>query len=719
MAHQLDFLFRPRSVAVIGASKDPEKWGYLMSKSLIESKYGGRIYLVNVKGGEVCGRQTFRDLSEIGDPVDLVVIGIPAKFVPDAIRGCVKKGVKGVIIASAHFGEHSEEGKTVEKELLDIARAGGMRVVGPNCLGIFNSAVDLNTTLTSFPRGPFAFLTQSGNFGLEVNYFAKKRNLGFSKFISFGNQIDILCHEYLDYVKDDPDSKAVLIYMEGFRHGNGNDFVRVARKTVRTKPIIAIKAGKTLAGSRAAASHTGSLAGSDVIYNAALRQAGVIRVENSDELLDVGEALFKCPKIRGNRIAILANGGGTATMAADAAERQKLKVPVLSEKCQSAINGAIVAGALHSSKNPVDFADEADIYAWERFAKILLEDEAVDGLVIVGGYGGYTDVWPAWKESWEKMAHTISRLPRECGKPIVVHSMFRGEMPESLRIFTREEIPIYPTVERAMRCMGALADYCGNLGSMKEEEEEKGKPIPDEKDEKKARSILMEVRASGRVNFMEPEAREFLGAYNVPVSPFAVGTSGEEAVSLAKQIGYPVAIKVVSPDILHKSDAGGVRLNLRNDLETSAAFSEVIGNAKKYDNKAKIYGVLISPMESSVVEVIIGITKDEVFGPVIMFGIGGLFVEVLSDVSFRVAPIERSEALEMIHEIKGFPVLAGARGRKCADLDAIADILHKISKLAIENPEIKEMDLNPVFVRENGALVGDARIVLEQQLSRK
>jgi len=709
MTGNLDFLFEPRSVAVIGASKDPEKWGYLMSESLIESGYKGDIYLINVKGGVVCGRETYRSISDIESPVDLAVIGIPARFVPDAIRECVEKGVKAVIIVSAHFSEYSEEGKEIEKEMVEMAHRGGTRIVGPNCLGVYNSSIDLNTILATFPRGHFAFLTQSGNCGLEVNYFAKKRGLGFSKFVSLGNQIDILFHEYLDYIKDDPDTRVILLYMEGLK--DGREFLRIAKETTKSKPMIAIKVGTSSAGARSAMSHTGSLAGSNEVYAASFKQAGIVRVQNSDELLDVGEILAKCPIPKGNKIAILANGGGTATMAADAAERYNLKVPVLSKETQEKVKEVIAAAALHSSKNPIDFADDADIWAWERFPEILLQDKEIDGLVMVGGYGGYTDIWPAWKPIWEEMAYKISELPQKYNKPLIVHSMFHGDKPKSLETFSSEGIPVYGNVERAMKCMGVLADYGAYVREVRKEEREKVISLPEDRTGR-VKSIIRSVKVTGRVSLVETEAREILKAYGLPISNFKLAKTVEEAIGIAKEIGYPVAMKIVSPDIIHKTDAGGVKLNIQHKGDVASAFTEIVANARDYNKDAEIYGVIITPMERKGVETIVGMTTDETFGPTIMFGLGGIFVEVLKDVSFRVAPLTRRDAYDMIQQIKGFPILKGVRGAKAADIDALVDVIMKVSALVIENPEIKELDLNPVFAFENGASIVDARIIL-------
>jgi len=708
MAQDLDFLFNPRSVAVIGASDNPLKWGNWISKSLLESSWEGNVYLVNAKGSIVCGKETYRTISDIGEPVDLALIGIPAKFVPDAIRECVKKGIKGIIIITAGFAETGKEGKKLEKELVETARMGGSRIVGPNCAGIYNSVAGLNATIVSFLRGPFTLISQSGNFGLNLNFFAKKRGLGFSKWISFGNQADILFHEYLDYVKDDPNTRVILMYMEGLK--NGREFLEVAKETTRSKPVIVLKTGTSAAGTRSAASHTGALAGSNGVYNAAFKQAGIIRVDNSYELLDVGEALAKCPLPKGNRIAILSDGGGDATMAADTAERESLEIPSLSKETQEKLSEVIPIGAVHSLKNPVDFASEADLWCFANCSKVLLEDVEIDGVVICGGFGSYKDTFPGFENIEEEIAPVISQLQRRYNKPIILESNFFLEKPKALEILSEQGVPVYGNVEIAMKCMSSLVQHRKYLDSLREDNEE---PVCLSTDRsKRIKMVIGKAKDAHRMSLVETEARSILKEYDLPVSDFKLAKNKEEAIKIAKGIGYPVVMKIVSPNIIHKSDAGGVKLNIKNEEEVLKAFSEVINNAKIYSKEAEIHGVIITPMEDKGIETVIGMTRDNTFGPTVMFGLGGIFVEVLKDVTFRVVPVTKRDAYEMIRQIKGFPVLGGVRGQKAADIDALANIIREVSVLAIENPDIRELDLNPVFAFENGASIVDARIIL-------
>lgn len=717
MGSNLDLLFKPRSVALIGASPSPLKWGNWMSRHLIDSGYKGDVYLVSTKGGVVYGRETYKSVSDIEKQVDVGVIGVPARFVPEAVRDCVKKGVKAIIIVTAGFGETGEEGKRIEKELLEVAHKGGSRIVGPNCIGIYNSAIALNTSIFDLSPGFFTFLAQSGNFAMDVNYSVRQRGLGYSKWASFGNQIDIRFYEYLDYVKGDPDTKAVLLYIEGLYVDSANDgreFLRVAKEVTRHKPVVAMKIGTSSAGARSALSHTGSLAGSNEVYDAALKQAGIIRVVNSSELLDVGEALAKCPLPRGNKIAILTDGGGHGTIGCDAAEKYGLEVPVLSKETQEKLRGFLPPQA--SLKNPVDFAGgaEADLWNFVGCSESLLQDKGIDGLVIVGQYGGYgIDLAPEFFELEEKVSLALTQLVEKYHKPIINHTMYQPSKPKSLQILSQGGIPVYPVVETAMRCMGSLVEYKSHLDRLEEEKKEAPVGLPNDRITR-AKAMISEIRTAGRVNFVETEARELLKAYGFPMSEFRLAKSGDEAIQIAEGMGYPVAMKIVSPEIIHKSDAGGVKLNIKTKNDVLKAFNEITSNARTYNRKAEIYGVMITPMVDRGIEIIIGMATDQTFGPTLMFGVGGIFVEILKDVSFRVAPLTRKDAYEMIEQIRGFPILKGARGRKPADIDALVDVIMKISALVTENHEIAEVDLNPVLAFEQGASVVDTRIILHE-----
>jgi acyl-CoA synthetase (NDP forming) len=717
VSRNLDVLFKPSSVALIGASTDAKKWGNWMARHLIESNYQGDVYLVATKGGIVCGRETYRTIFDIPKPIDVAIIGIPSQFVSGAVEECVKKGVKAIIIVTAGFGETGEEGRKVEKDILELARSGGTRIVGPNCMGIYNSSISLNTSAFDLSPGFIGFLTQSGNFAMDVNYNVRQRKLGYSKWASFGNQIDILWHEYLTYIKDDPDTRVILLYIEGLRResvNEGREFLRVAKETTKERPIVAIKIGTSSAGARSAASHTGSLAGSNEIYDAAFKQAGIIRVTHSNELLDVGEALAKCPLPRGNKIAILTDGGGHGTIACDAAEKNSLIVPILSEETKAKLKEILPPQA--SIKNPVDFAGgaEADLWNFVRCSEILLQDKDIDGLVIVGQWGGYgIDLASEFYELEEKVSIRLTELVKEFNKPIINHTMYQPSKAKSLQLLSEGGIPVYPVVETAMKCMGALTEYSRYLEKCEAVKKEKRIDLPTDR-ARKVRRIINECRNEGRTHLVEPEAREILEAYGVPMSVFKMAKSKDEVGEIAESIGFPAVMKIVSPEIIHKSDAGCVKLNLRDKKEAGNAFEEIVKNAKSFNPRAKIHGVMITGMERKGIETIVGVVTDQTFGPTVMIGLGGIFVEVLKDISFGIAPITIRDAYEMIERLKGVTILGGIRGQKPADMDALVDLLMRVADLATENTDIKEMDLNPVFALEKGISIADARVILTE-----
>ena len=707
---QLEFLFNPRSVVVVGASRDPQKWGNLMAKALVESSYKGKLYLVNKKGGEVCGVQAYRDIKDIPDLVDLAIIGIPARYVPQATKDCIHQGVKMIVIVTAGFGETGEKGKEVEENLVTLAKESGIRLVGPNCLGVYNSAIDLNTTILPITPGSLGFITQSGNFGLEVSYLARRTGLGFSKFISLGNQIDLEFHEYLDYMGNDPDTKAILLFMEGLR--NGREFLKIARQITRLKPVVAMKIGYTTTGRRSAISHTGSLAGNDQIYDAAFRQAGVIRVRNSNELLGLGNAFAKLPMPRGNRIAVMTEGGGHATLASDLAEGSNLELPVLGAVTQKRLQEALLPQS--SIQNPVDFAGAADEDLWTfvKCAEILLQDRDIDGLVIVGQFGGYYDLFPGADKIEEQIATGLIDLMDKYDKPVILQSMYARENPRSLEIMQSQCIPVYESVETAISAMASLfmrARYLEKHAG--ERPTKKMTPISGD-DLSFCQALFEKALSQKRLTLMEPEARNLIKRFGIPVNDFLLASTAPEAASHARRLGFPAVLKIVSQDIIHKTEAGGVILGLNSERAVQEGFKEIINNARHYNPEAGIEGVMVTPMETKGIEVIVGASIDETFGHFVMFGLGGIHVEVLRDVSFRVAPITEDDAFEMIREIKGFTLLRGIRGQPGADIAAIAGILTGVSEIIAQFPQICELDLNPVFVYEKGASVIDARVII-------
>ncbi len=707
-------LFKPKSVALIGASSDTKKYGYWTAKSLIDNKFHGEIYLISRSGGEILGRPTYPDILSVPENVDLAIIAISPKFIIPVIEQCVQKGVKAGIVVSTGFGETGPEGKEIERQMLEVARKGGMRLVGPNCMGMYSSAVSLNTSIIDLAPGPMSLILQSGNFGIDINFNAKKRNLGYSCWATIGNQADVRFNDFVRYVEQDEATKVMLLYMEGLRvesEEDGRKFLEAAQKTSLNTPIAAIKIGRSAAGARAAASHTGSLAGSEKIFDAALEQAGVVRVDSPMELLDVAEAFSKCKPAKGKRMAILTDGGGHGVMATDFCEKFQLEAPVLSDATQAKLAEILMPHC--PIKNPVDLAGtpEADMWVFDRCLEVLLADPDVDGVVIVGLYGGYADLSEEFRVLEMDVAKSMADRITQADKPVVMHSIYQAQQPECLEYLSQNGVPVFGSVDAAVRTMGALVNYSERKAALQEELSAPAPSLPADRHEK-VQAIFAKVRSENRVNLVETEARDVMRAYGLDLAPHCLATSADEAASMWEELNCNMVMKIVSPEILHKTDAGGVLLNIKSGDEARAAYDKLISNAKAYDASANIFGVMLTPMLSTGVECIVGASCDTTFGPTVMFGLGGIFVEVLKDVSFRVAPVKMPSCRKMIEEIKGVGMLEGARGSKPCDKEALAEVVCRVSQLAAEVKDIAEIDLNPVFAWEKGLAIADARIVL-------
>lgn len=716
-------LFRPKSVALIGASSDTKKYGYWTAKSLIDNKFTGDLYLISRTTAEhILGKKPYACIGEVPGPVDLAIVGIAPKYILSSLQECADKGVKAVIVVSTGFGETGPEGKALEQEMLAIAQKSGMRIMGPNCMGMFSSPVSLNASIIDLDKGHMGLVLQSGNFGIDINFNAKTRGLGYSGWATIGNQIDLRFADFVEYLGQDDATRVVMMYMEGLRVASvndGRDFLEKARKTTLKKPVAAIKIGRSEAGARAAVSHTGSLAGSEKIFDAALNQAGVIRVDTPNELLDVAEAFSRCKKPKGNRIAILTDGGGHGVMATDTAERFGLDAFVLSAATQQKLREILKPHC--PIKNPVDLAGtpEADMWVFDRCAEVLLDDPEVDGLVIVGLYGGYCDLSEEFRQLELDVAKSLVSRAAKSDKPVVMHSIYQAQRPESLTCIMKNGFPVYGSIDAAMLAMGALVGFNAQVEKIKEELNAAPPPLPADR-LSKVQDIFGKARAQGRVNLVETEAREVLRAYGFTLPPHDVAQNADEAADMFATIGAGKAVmKIVSPDILHKTDAGGVVLNVDSKDKARDAYNILLANAKAYNDKADIFGVMVTPMLAGGVECIIGSSYDVTFGPTIMFGLGGIFVEVLKDVAFRVAPVNAPEAGRMIREIKGYPLLEGIRGKKGVHVPSLVEAISKLSYMVTELKDVAEVDLNPVFATENGIDIVDARIVLHPETEQE
>jgi acyl-CoA synthetase (NDP forming) len=709
MERSLDRVFNPQSIAVIGASEVPGKAAERRTRSLIQGGYTGDIFLINPKRSELFGRKAYPAITDINRDVDLVMIVVAPRFVASAVADSVKMGAKGIIVITAGLGETGEEGKKIEAEILNEAAKTGVYIVGPNCSGMFNASANINMLgIPTINSGPISILAQSGNVIDSLTHFARMKGGGFNKIINVGNAIGVQLHEYIDYLKDDPDTKVIMTYLEGIR--GGNELVRVVRETVKKKPIVALKVGTSSAGMRAAASHTGSLAGDDIILDAAFRQAGIVRVSNADELYDMAHIFATCPIPRGNRLAILSEGGGDNSIAADNAEKYHMEVPVLSKETQEKIRPFLLEGM--PAHNPIDYGGTAEEnpHMITECVKVCMEDDEVDGILITGFFGGFYDIIASHiAELEEQTSRELVDLVHEYKKPLIVNTSYARDPIKSLNILKEAGIPVIESSERAAQAMSALMHF-----SMKQQKiRTMTIPKKEPREHPTIKKLFDAVKNEGRTNLLETESRELLQEYDISLPDAALAATAHDAVTAANRMGYPLAMKIVSPDIIHKSDAGGIKLSLKGEEEIKTAFEEIIRNAEKATTRERIVGTLMSPMAASGQECIIGMVRDAQFGPVIMFGLGGIFVEVLKDVSFRVAPLADEDIDDMIQEIKGYKILTGIRGEKPKDIKAIKDILAKLSAIVIDNPEIKEVDLNPIIVHEQGASIVDSRILID------
>ncbi|MFO7965758.1 MAG: acetate--CoA ligase family protein [Desulfobacterales bacterium] len=709
----LNKVLNAESVAVVGASKTDTKRGFQAIRTLLDEQFEGKIFPVNPKEKKILGIPCYQKISDIEEPVDLVLITTPANTIKAVLQDCGKKGVAGAVIIAGGFRELGAEGKNLEDEVIDEARRHDIRLIGPNTSGMMNLKKNLNLVgLQHVPKGDIALISQSGNMALSIITEAKlKSRKGFSYYVGVGNELDVRFHEYLEFFKNDSATHAILMYVEGMR--DGRRFLQEAYKTTLHKPIILLKGGRSKTGRRSVGSHTGAMAGISEVSRTAFKRAGIIVIEKSDILFPVAEALSNLPTIKNNRVAILADGGGHATIAADILTDLGISIPEMSEHTQQKLKKILPFTA--SVKNPVDVAGgtDSDPSLFAECARIMLKDHNVGGLLMVGLFGGY-GIRFAESLSWseEDAAHQLGKLVQSKNKPIVVHSLYSSVKPHALDLLRYYKIPVYDSLDVACNCIWAL----GERGQYLNEYHAKVNFIINWRAKAKAEGEELIARAfeDGRRFLLEPEAKQLLRSHGAPVIKDSLAASAEEAVEIAGKIDGEVALKIVSPDILHKSDAGGVRLHLKTARQVAGAFGEIIKSAGKYKPDADIRGVLVSPMADPGLEVIIGTKIDDQFGPIIMFGLGGVLVEVLKDVSFRVLPISPRSAKKMMEDIKGAPILNGIRGTAPYDKTNLRKLLLLCSEIMESYPEIAEMDLNPVVLYHYGASIVDARIILQE-----
>ena len=709
---ELDQVLNADSVAIVGASKNETKRGFQTIRTLLDENYDGKIYPVNPKENTILGFPCYKKTSDIPGPVDMALIATPAKTVPSVLEDCGRKGVRGAVVLAGGFGEIGHDGKQLEERVIQTAQNNGIRMIGPNTSGMINLHKALNLVgLRNAPKGDIALLTQSGNMALTLITEAKlKSKKGFSYYVGVGNEADIKFHEYLEFFRNDPKTKAILMYVEGMRQGR--EFLQQAYKTSIEKPIVLLKSGRSSTGKKSAGSHTGALAGISAVSKGAFERAGIVVIENSDELFPAAETLSSLPPMKNTNVAILADGGGHATIAADLLSDLNINIPELSDNTKAKLAKVLPPAA--SLRNPVDVAGgtDSDPSVFADCARILLADPNIGGLLIVGLFGGYGIRFAESLALMEEdAAHQMGKMVAKKGKPIILHSLYSSEKPHSLDLLRYYNIPVYDSLDVACKCISVLATY----GAYRQAYHVKTnfvlnwgkKALPEGK-------VVMKAAGKEKRNcLLEPEAKELLRCHGINIAGEHLVQTADKAVEAANAMDGPVALKIVSPDILHKSDANGVILNLDNEKAIHRAFNDITASAKKYNPRADIRGVLVSPMAASGVEVIIGTKIDDQFGPVVMYGMGGVMVEILKDVAFRVLPLSRHGAKMLIQETKSAAILDGVRGAAPVDKNALIRLLLTCSELMEAYPEIIEMDLNPVIVHTKGCSVVDARILLK------
>ena len=710
MANVIDAILNPRTVAVIGASKDPAKRGYRAIETLLADHYSGEIIPINLREKEILGLPCYARISDVPREIDTALVCTPARLVPEIIEECGRKGVKGAVIFAGGFSEAGEEGRLLEERAVEIARRHGLRIVGPNMNGIFSARYNYNAIAWfNLPRGNLALIANSANIALSIVTQAQvHKYAGFSTILSVGNQADLEFHEYLGSLAEDAGTQAVISYVEGFKHGRA--YYDVARATTPKKPIVIYKAGRNADGVRMAKSHSGSLAGDFAVSSGVLKQAGITLVSRSDMLYPVAEALTLLPPMRGRNVAVISEGGGPITIAAEALVDGGMVLAPLSAATMEKLH-AIVPNSSAIS-NPVDIGSATDPVArnYGLAARAILEDPDIDALLLVGYFGGYVTRYGESVAAEETaVAEDLARMMRELGKPIVVQTHYAEFATQTLDLLRKAGVPFQRTIETAVECICAAANY--SAAKRRLAADAARSPISRNA---AADEIIRVSRQHKRDALLETEARALLAACGVPLAQHVLVRSADEMDAIAPNFkDAPVAMKIVSRHILHKSDAGGVKLDVRGLAHMRAAFGEIVANALAHKADAEISGVLIAPMARKGVEMIVGVVRDPQFGPVIMLGLGGVFVEVMRDVVFRTLPLTRGDAVEMIGEIRNDRIFAGVRGLPPADKDALAELLLSISAVCHAYPEIAELDLNPVIVHGKGYTIADARVILE------
>ena len=693
----LESLLSPQTIAVLGASRTPGKVGHEVVANLINGGYQGTIVPVNPNADQVLGRKCYHDLKDFPGRVDLGIVVVPLKAVKDAIQSAIDAKAKAVVVITAGFKEVGPEGAALEREIAELCQANSVRLMGPNCIGIINTSHKMNATFAPMmpPSGRISVISQSGALCVAILDLAMNLKMGLGKVISFGNKADLNEVDFLQALAEDDDTRVIVGYLENITEGN--KFLQVAEQAASRKPVVVLKVGVTQAGAKAASSHTGSLAGADMAYGAAFKRSGVIRAENFEALFDYAIALAMQPLPRGNRVAVITNAGGPGIMAADAAETAGLKMVTPAEPTRKKLRECLPAAA--AVGNPIDVIGDADPDRYVKAFEIVQEDDTIDSIIVV--------VTPQNMTRPLELAEKLSKAHRG-QKPLLAAFLGGSEVIPARERLMALNIPSYPSAERAVGALQAMQDYAA--WRRRPPRVVTRFPVNRHRVDRVINwHVKMGIRQVGEV-----EAKEILRAYDFNVLPGHLARNANEAVDAADRIGYPVVMKIVSPHIIHKSDVGGVRISLANAEQVRDAFDLMMLRIRRLAPDAHIRGAYVEKMGSQGREVILGMTRDPQFGPMLMFGLGGIFVEVMKDVTFYLAPITAEEAMQMLKGTRSYALLKGARGQAAVDLEAVASGLQRISQLATDYPQITELDINPFIVGEvgTGAYLADARMTL-------
>jgi acetyltransferase len=701
--HYLNPLFAPKSVAVFGASERVDSIGKIVFQNMIESGYQGGLYPINPKSPEIQGRKAYASIADIGQPVELAVIATPPQTVPDIIEACGKHGVKAAVIITAGFGETGPQGQALEKAVLDNAHLYGIRLIGPNCLGVMRPSIGLNATFNKggANSGKLAFVSQSGALCTAILDWAQSNDVGFSSVVSMGSSADVDFGEILDYLVSDNKTQSILLYIEGIR--NARSFMSAIRAAARIKPVILVKVGRHAAGSKAAMSHTASLVGSDDVFDAAVSRAGVVRVQTITQLFAAAKAMASGFRPIGNRLAIVTNGGGPGVMATDRASDLGLTIATLSEATIEKLNQVLPSNWPHG--NPVDIIGDAQAERYHHAVKACLEDPNVDGVLAILTPQAMTKPLDA--------ANAVIELANQYSKPLLACWMGDAQVAEARAAFTAAKKPSFRTPEPAVEVFSYLSDYYRNQKLLMQMPGPLSHHL--EPDVEGARMVIDGALLERRKVLNEMESKALLSAFHIPVAKTMIARSPNEALLIAEQLGFPVAMKVNSRDITHKTDAGGVLLNLGNAQAVRAAYHEIMDNVQRNRPNAHMDGISIEPMivKPNGRELMVGVTSDPVFGPVITFGAGGTTVEIMGDRSVTLPPLNHFLVKDLIQGTHVAKMLGAFRHMPPANMEALESVLLRVSEMVCELPLLMEMDINPLIVDEHGALAADARVVVE------